>query len=117
MTTNPQGPPPEDPGDGPRIEMHGEACDSSAFNQIGTQNIWQLPPEAFRPWAELAAPAGLGNVPLPGLFVGRAGDLARLEAALAGPGGVVVQAVHGLGGIGKSTLAAHYAATHGRTST
>ena len=112
MTTTPQGPPPEDPGDGPRIEMHGEAYDSSAFNQIGTQNLWQLPPEAFRPWAELAAPPGLGNVPVPGLFVGRAGELAQMDAALARPGGVVVQAVHGLGGIGKSTLAAHWAATH-----
>jgi hypothetical protein len=48
----------------------------------------------------------------PGLFVGRAGELARLDAALAGPGGVMVQAVHGLGGIGKSTLAAHWAAVH-----
>ena len=70
-----------------------------------------LPAEAFRPWAELAVPPGLGNLPArPGLFVGRAGELARLDAALAGPGGVVVQAVHGLGGIGKSTLAANWAA-------
>jgi tetratricopeptide (TPR) repeat protein len=55
--------------------------------------------------------AGLTNLPSrPELFVGRAGELARLDAALAGPGGVVVQAVHGLGGIGKSTLAARWAA-------
>ena len=72
-----------------------------------------LPAEAFRPWAELAVPPGLMNLPVrPGLFVGRASELARLDAALAGPGGVVVQAVHGLGGIGKSTLAAHWAAAH-----
>jgi tetratricopeptide (TPR) repeat protein len=63
-------------------------------------------------WAELAAPAGLSNLPRPGLFVGRAGELARLDAALAGPGQVVVQAVHGLGGVGKSTLAARWAADH-----
>ena len=31
---------------------------------------------------------------------------------MAGPGGVVVQAVHGLGGVGKSTLAAQWAAAH-----
>jgi len=95
--------------------MRGEARDWSTFTQIGTQ-INQpppLPPEAFRPWAELAVPPGLANLPArPGLFVGRAGELARLDAALAGPGGVVVQAVHGLGGIGKSTLAAHWAAAH-----
>ena len=114
MTTAPPGTPPEDPA-GSRVEMHGESRDSSTFTQIGTQ-INQLPPlpeQAFRPWAELAVPPGLANLPArPGLFVGRSGDLARLDAALAGPGGVVVQAVHGLGGIGKSTLAAHWAADH-----
>ena len=94
--------------------MRGESRDSSTFTQIGTQVIQQppLPEQAFRPWAELAAPAGLSNLPRPGLFVGRAGELARLDAAMAGPGGVVVQAVHGLGGVGKSTLAARWAAAH-----
>ena len=93
--------------------MHGESRDSSTFTQIGTQVIQPpLPEQAFRPWAELAAPAGLSNLPRPGLFVGRASELARLDAALAGPGGVVVQAVHGLGGVGKSTLAARWAAAH-----
>ena len=95
--------------------MLGVSRDSSRFIQIGTQ-INQPPPlpaEAFRPWAELAVPPGLGNLPVrPELFVGRAGELARLDAALAGLGGVVVQAVHGLGGIGKSTLAAYWAAAH-----
>jgi len=93
--------------------MHGEARDWSTFTQIGTQ-INQppaLPEQAFRPWAELAVPPGLANLPTrPGLFVGRAEELARLDAALAAPGGTV--AVHGLGGIGKSTLAAHWAAAH-----
>ncbi|MCO8301306.1 tetratricopeptide repeat protein [Streptomyces sp. RKCA744] len=71
-----------------------------------------LPPEALRPPAEVAAPAGLDTLTVrPGLFVGRLRELERLDAALAGPGGAVVQAVHGLGGIGKSTLAAHWVAT------
>jgi tetratricopeptide (TPR) repeat protein len=112
--TTPRGTPPEDPP-GARVEMHGEARDWSTFTQIGTQinQAAPLPAEAFRPWAELPVPPGLANLPArPGLFVGRAGELARLDAALAGPGGVVVQAVHGLGGIGKSTLAAHWAAAH-----
>ena len=94
--------------------MHGESHDSSTFTMIGTQ-INQPPPlpaEAFRPWAELAAPAGLSNLPRPGLFVGRAEELARLDEALAGSGQAVVQAVHGLGGVGKSTLAARWAAAH-----
>ncbi|MEJ8653447.1 NB-ARC domain-containing protein [Streptomyces sp. MS1.AVA.3] len=71
-----------------------------------------LPREALRPPAEVAAPAGLDNLSVrPGLFVGRTAELDRLDGALADPGGVVVQAVHGLGGIGKSTLAAYWAAT------
>jgi tetratricopeptide (TPR) repeat protein len=105
--------PPGDPG-GARVEMRGESRDSSTFIQIGTQVIQQppLPEQAFRPWADLAVPAGLSNLPRPGLFVGRAGELARLDAAMAGLGEVVVQAVHGLGGVGKSTLAARWAAAH-----
>ena len=87
--------------------------DDAVNVQYRAERMTALPAEAFRPWAELAVPAGLSNLPArPGLFVGRAGELARLDAALAGPGGVVVQAVHGLGGIGKSTLAAHWAAAH-----
>ncbi|MEV5136820.1 tetratricopeptide repeat protein, partial [Streptomyces syringium] len=37
--------------------------------------------------------------------------MGQLDAALADPGNVVVQAVHGLGGVGKSTLAARWATT------
>ena len=87
--------------------------DNAVNVQYRAERMTVLPVETFRPWAELAVPPGPGNLPArPGLFVGRAGELARLDAAPAGPGGVVVQAVHGLGGIGKSTLAAHWAATH-----
>ena len=43
-------------------------------------------------------------------FVGRERELRLLDEAFDVPGGVVVHAVHGLGGIGKSTLAAHWAA-------
>ena len=109
MTTAPPGDPV-----GARVEMRGESHDSSTFTQIGTQVIHQppLPEQAFAPWAELAAPAGLSNLARPGLFVGRASELARLDAALAGPGEVVVQAVHGLGGVGKSALAAQWAVAH-----
>ncbi|MBE1596648.1 tetratricopeptide repeat protein [Streptomyces stelliscabiei] len=80
--------------------------------------VVSLPPEALRPPAQVSAPAGLDNLPVrPGLFIGRTAELDRLDGALAAPGKVVVQAVHGLGGIGKSTLANHWAATspHGCT--
>jgi tetratricopeptide (TPR) repeat protein len=50
-------------------------------------------------------------------FVGRADELEVLTEALTGfddraAGGVVVQAMHGLGGVGKSTLAAYWARAH-----
>ena len=108
--------PPEDPGGGAWVKMHAESRDASTVTQIGMQTNYNQPPplpeQAFAPWAELAAPAGLSNLPRPGLFVGRDRDLARLDTAMSGPGGVVVQAVHGLGGVGKSTLAAEWAVAH-----
>jgi hypothetical protein len=114
MTATPPESPGGDPPDATRVELHGESHDFSTFTQIGTQVNYRppLPEQAFRPWTELAVPAGLSNLPRSGLFVGRAHELARLDAALAGLGGVVVQAVHGLGGVGKSTLAARWAAAH-----
>ncbi|NEC84678.1 tetratricopeptide repeat protein [Streptomyces sp. SID12501] len=72
----------------------------------------QLPREALVPAAEVQAPPGLDNLPVrPATFVGRARELERLDTALSSGGQAVIQAVHGLGGIGKSTLAAHWAAT------
>ncbi|MEU4626800.1 tetratricopeptide repeat protein [Actinoplanes sp. NPDC023801] len=69
-----------------------------------------LPPELDAPEV-VQAPAGLINLPLrPGLFVGRDHELARLDRMPMASGRVVVQTVHGLGGIGKSTLVAHWAA-------
>jgi len=68
-----------------------------------------LPAEAFA--LPATAPEGLVNLPdRTSLFVGRARELALLDAAFRAANGVVVQAVQGLGGIGKSTLAAHWAA-------
>lgn len=88
------------------------AGDDAVNVQYRAERMTVLPAAAFRPWAELAAPAGLSNLPRAGLFVGRAHDLARLDAAMAEPRGAVVQVVHGLGGVGKSTLAAQWAAGH-----
>ncbi|MFF9870470.1 tetratricopeptide repeat protein [Streptomyces sp. NPDC013953] len=69
-----------------------------------------LPPEAYGPAADVPAPPMLRNIPRMEGFIGRQEALNRLDAAFTTPGGVVVQAVHGLGGIGKSALAAHWAA-------
>jgi tetratricopeptide (TPR) repeat protein len=100
------------------VEAVGERSIAIAGDNYGTAltgdnaRVVALPAEAFRPAAEVDAPPGLDNLPVrPQLFVGRALELDCLDAALAAPGQVVVQALHGLGGIGKSTLAAHWAAT------
>src|SRR5687767_7612201 len=72
-----------------------------------------LPAVAFLPTAAVDAPPPLTDLPVrPGIFVGRTGALDRLDTPPpAAGGGAVAQVVHGLGGVGKSTVAAHWAAT------
>ncbi|WP_405458991.1 tetratricopeptide repeat protein [Streptomyces sp. NBC_00101] len=70
------------------------------------------PPEAYGPIPSGAVGDGLANVPRGTLFVGRSAALDALDAAFEEPGGVVLRAVSGLGGVGKSALAAHWAAEH-----
>lgn len=55
---------------------------------------------------------GLNSLPFrTDLFVGRTQELSRLDLDLGASRNVAVQVVHGLGGVGKSTLVAHWAAT------
>ncbi|MFC7547430.1 tetratricopeptide repeat protein [Plantactinospora sp. GCM10030261] len=83
--------------------------------QVTAAQAMVLPPAALLPPRQIEAPPGLVNLPVrQRFFIGRTALLDRLDAHLAAPAGVVVQAVHGLGGVGKSTLAARWAA--GRTS-
>jgi hypothetical protein len=91
---------------------------------VGTQHIKEAtfqvapsyPDNAPRA-ASVEAPPGLANLPVrPRLFVGRERELALLDAALAAPGNTVVHALHGLGGVGKSTLAAHWVAERAQHS-
>lgn len=89
---------------------------STGDNTVNWQTM--LPAEALRPVEEVAAPRNLVNLPVQAeLFVGREKDLSDLERALDGQSRVVVAAVHGLGGIGKSTLAARYAMKKARSGT
>ncbi|MGW2016746.1 tetratricopeptide repeat protein [Streptomyces sp. NPDC001927] len=106
-----------------RVEANAERAVAIGGNNYAPvltgdhSRVVSLPPEVLRPPAEVAARAGLDTLAVrTGLFVGRTHELERLDAALASPGGAVVQAVAGLGGIGKSALAAQWAATraHGR---
>ncbi|MET8277897.1 tetratricopeptide repeat protein [Micromonospora sp. NPDC005174] len=55
--------------------------------------------------------ARLHNLPKPAtrLFVGRQEEFAALEAVMSAGSGVICQAVHGLGGVGKTELALQYA--------
>ncbi|NXY94808.1 tetratricopeptide repeat protein [Streptomyces sp. BR123] len=100
---------------GTATAANGGIAVSGIYN---ANTVVSLPPEVLRPAAEVNAPAGLDDLrDRPHHFVGRGDELDLLDAALNTPGSALVQVVHGLGGIGKSALAAHWAATrpHGRT--
>ncbi|WP_053742923.1 tetratricopeptide repeat protein, partial [Streptomyces sp. NRRL WC-3618] len=74
-----------------------------------------LPPEALQMAERVTAAPGTSNLPPAPLCLGRQEQLAWLRGALSGRReGAITQggAVHGLGGIGKSTLALHYAHRH-----
>ncbi|MEV0253116.1 tetratricopeptide repeat protein [Streptomyces sp. NPDC050732] len=63
---------------------------------------------------DVEAPRGLHNLPdLPSrFFVGREEALASLSRALSEDSQTITQTLHGLGGVGKTTLALHYAHDH-----
>ncbi|MET9844664.1 FxSxx-COOH system tetratricopeptide repeat protein [Streptomyces ossamyceticus] len=85
--------------------------DGAVAVQYQIQHAAVLPAEAFVPVTEVMCPPNLTNLPKRlGMFVGRERELVLMDGALDGEGGAA-QAVHGLGGVGKSTLAAHWAAS------
>ncbi|WP_367127350.1 FxSxx-COOH system tetratricopeptide repeat protein [Saccharothrix sp. HUAS TT1] len=90
-------------GGAERVVQSGVASGRSAVLQAGRdlvvvvgERVGSVPP--------LRAPVPTG------VFVGRDDELARLGSATEGSGRVV--AVHGLGGVGKSTLVARFAELH-----
>ncbi|MCX4845694.1 tetratricopeptide repeat protein [Streptomyces sp. NBC_00893] len=103
--------------DGTDIEVSGErsiGAGSIGLAVSGDVRFVNLPPQAEH-WArEVKAPPNTVNLPgsASGVFVGREDALDRLRDMLTDSGDAAVTqtgAVHGLGGIGKSTLALHYA--------
>ncbi|WKV70143.1 tetratricopeptide repeat protein [Streptomyces sp. PCS3-D2] len=96
-------------GSGNAVADNGGIAVSGIYNDHSSV---LLPPEVLRAAAKVKAPRGMDDLPyLPGHFVGRESELQALDAALKGSGQVRLQAVHGLGGVGKSALAAHWVAT------
>ncbi|MHA4990996.1 tetratricopeptide repeat protein [Streptomyces sp. SD18] len=74
-----------------------------------------LPAEALHTPEKVSAAPGTSNLPPADLCLGREEELAQLRRILSSRHeGAITQsgAVHGLGGIGKSTLALHYAHRH-----
>ncbi|MFF1342053.1 FxSxx-COOH system tetratricopeptide repeat protein [Streptomyces sp. NPDC058290] len=63
---------------------------------------------------DVDAPSGLHNLPdlPPRAFVGRSETLSALAAAMEQDSKAITQTIQGLGGVGKTTLALHYAHAH-----
>ncbi|RKT74927.1 tetratricopeptide repeat protein [Saccharothrix variisporea] len=90
------------------------ASAGSVVNQAARDLTVQAPP-VVPAMESVPAVAGASRIETTtGVFVGRSAELARLDSAVSGAGGrAVVVAVHGLGGVGKSTLAARFAESRG----
>lgn len=81
-----------------------------------TERRASVPPEAVSAAGTIDAPPGMDNLPLSmtETFVGRTGDVAGIRRALAFGEGIITQpqTLHGLGGVGKTSLALRYAREH-----
>ncbi|QDO40674.1 tetratricopeptide repeat protein [Streptomyces sp. RLB3-17] len=97
------------------IEAAGQRA--IAAQQIGNAYTGDvvLPSEALHAPDKVPAAPGTSNLPPATLCLGREEELTSLRRSLTGRGESAITqsgAVHGLGGIGKSTLALHYAHRH-----
>lgn len=97
------------PGGWSAIGGHNLGIVSTGPHAVNT--LFQLPEGGLAsPESVACAPGLFGLGPARhGLFVGRDAELRELATALVAGAGVITQAVTGLGGVGKSTLADRYA--------
>ncbi|MFI8861154.1 tetratricopeptide repeat protein [Streptomyces prasinus] len=106
----------DDTAAGPRIKAAGErAIAAQSIGNAYSGDLTVLPAEALHAPDKVTAAPGTSNLPPPTLCLGRDEELTWLRRVLTGGGdGAITQsgAVHGLGGIGKSTLALRYAHRH-----
>ncbi|MET9864972.1 tetratricopeptide repeat protein [Streptomyces sp. NPDC006386] len=106
----------EDAAAGLQIEAAGaRAIGAQRIRDAYTGDLNVLPTEALHAPDKVTAAPGTSNLPPATLCLGRNEELSQLRRVLTGRGeGAITQsgAVHGLGGIGKSTLALRYAHYH-----
>ncbi|MEV0036399.1 FxSxx-COOH system tetratricopeptide repeat protein [Streptomyces sp. NPDC050804] len=103
----------------PELDLHIEASGvrSIAAQTIGTAFTGDviLPGEVLTAARDIPAPPAMSNLAPPGPFLGREDDLVWLYDTLASSGGSAntqAPTIHGLGGVGKSTLVLQYAHLH-----
>ncbi|MFD8082705.1 tetratricopeptide repeat protein [Kitasatospora sp. NPDC059722] len=106
---------------GSHYESSGaRAVTAQSIGTAHTGDVIGLPAEILTAARDVPAPPGLTNLPPYPLCLGREDALSWLRTKLAADGGTAItqaSAVHGLGGIGKSTLSLAYAHRYRNTYT
>ncbi|MFM9595678.1 tetratricopeptide repeat protein, partial [Streptomyces scabiei] len=111
------------PGEPTRVNVSGERPIGAESIQVAVSGdntrVVVLPKDAVESALDVKAPAQAGYLPrsTSGVFIGREAELSALRDSLTGGGSAAVvqpqrtpaQTISGLGGVGKSALALHYA--------
>ncbi|MEV4771422.1 FxSxx-COOH system tetratricopeptide repeat protein, partial [Micromonospora humida] len=109
-----------EPADGPplvtqRMQTEGRGTSAGVGSGLQINNFINTSgvPATDRPAAAADRPSPVWNLrPRDPNFAGRGSELAELRTRLSSGGAAGVQAIHGLGGVGKTQLALEYAYRH-----